>query len=399
MNQSHRALCDCRRSVLSQRGIGLQDVIRTAPAIIAWLSLTGLSFLNLFSGIALGDENLRLQDICRLKGQEENTLHGLGMVVGLRGSGDEGSKPTSRSLASTMEKMGIQVARNAQGFPDLDEIKKTGNVAMVFVNVEIPPSGAQQGDSLDCTISAINAKSLEGGTLMLTPLLGPRADQPIVYALAQGQITIPDPRTPTSAVIHRGCKMETTVKNNFINENKITLVLDQDLSSFRTAQYIEDSINEFLQNGIGGSPGNPNTSRSDNSAQAQAMDQLHVEVTIPPHFRQRPVQFVSLLMDLTVTNLQNRKRVVIDEREGVIVIGEDAIISPVAISHKNIVIEAGGPRGSFVEFDSSNPKQPPPRLKNLVDALNALAVPTEDKIAIIKALKRKGDLYAELVVQ
>ena len=90
---------------------------------------------------------------------------------------------------------------------------------------------------------------------------------------------------------------------------------------------------------------------------------------------------------------------VINEREGVIVMGEDILINPVAINHKNLSIQAGGNSGGFVGFDPDSPKTAQPMLKNLVEALNALNVPTEDVIAIIRTLKRNGDLFGEVIIQ
>ena len=368
--------------------------------------LVGLMCAGLFIGSAperaiASDDQLRLRDVCRLKGQEENTLQGLGLVVGLKGTGDDASKPTSRALARMMQLMGSQIASDVNGLPQISEIEKSGNVALVFVTVDIPPAGAQQGDQLDCTVSAVSAKSLEGGTLMLTPLLGPRADRPTVYALAQGQLTVPDTRTPTSASLYRGCKMEASVENKFVSDGKITLVLDQDIGSFNTAQYIEDIINTLNNTGLTGGENIPASEAMQNSnfqLLAKARDPVHIEVTIPLYYRERPVSFVSLLLELPLPNIQNKKRVVINEREGVIVIGEDVLIAPVAITHKNLTIEARSGQTGFVGFDPANP-QPRPKLKNLVDALNGLNVPSEDVIAIIKALKRKGDLFGEVVVQ
>ena len=259
----------------------------------------------------------------------------------------------------------------------------------------------QQGDQLDCTISAVSAKSLEGGTLILTPMLGPRADQTTIYALSQGKLTVPDPRVPTSAAIYRGCKMETTIENQFVKDDKITLVLDKDISSFNTAQYIEDIINQLNNTGLNGGSNIPQDQALANSnfqLLAKALDPVHIEVTLPKYYRDRPVAFVALLMETPLPNIQNKKRVVINEREGVIVIGEDVMIAPVAITHKNLTIEARAGQKSFVGLDPANP-QPRPKLKNLVDALNSLNVPSEDVIAIIKALKQNGDLFGEVVMQ
>ena len=350
-------------------------------------------------GEARADEQLMLRDICRLKGLEENTLQGLGLVVGLKGTGDGKMKPTARALARTMQLMGSNISTDAQGFPKLDEIADANNIALVIVTAEVPPAGAQQGDALECTISALSAKSIEGGTLMLTPLLGPRADRPTVYALAQGQITLPNPAMPTGGTVHKGCKMEATIRNDFVADNKITLIVDSDVSSFSIAQNIEDEINNLNRSGLSGMSPTDQGGSGEPLMIAQAIDPLHVEVTIPKHYRTSPVKFISLIMDVQLRYLQSTKRVVINEREGVVVIGENVLISPVAITHKNLAIEARAGQDAFVGLDTDNPNQPRTKLKNLTEALNKLDVPTDDVISIIKALKRQGVLYGELVIQ
>ena len=161
---------------------------------------------------------------------------GLGLVVGLKGTGDGEMGPTSRGLARAMQALGGQMGVDTKGLLQTKELKDAKNVATVIVTVTIPSRGAQQGDLIDCTISAIGAKSLDGGTLLLTPLLGPRVDRPTVYALAQGQIVLPDPKMPTSAKITGGCKMEATVLNDFRQGDVMTLVIEPSHSSFSTAQ-------------------------------------------------------------------------------------------------------------------------------------------------------------------
>jgi flagellar P-ring protein precursor FlgI len=257
------------------------------------------------------------------------------------------------------------------------------------VTATIPAAGAQQGDLLHCTVDAINAKSLAGGRLVLAYMLGPRADVPTIYGIASGPISLPDAQMPTGGMVFDGCKMETTITNNFVSNNKMTLILDKDLASFSTAADVQDAINSFF---VGTMAGN-------NYGLATAKDQLHIEVEIPPAYSQKPVMFAKLILDIEVNNLKKSKRVVINEREGVIVIGENVLINPVAISHKNLAIQAGGGSKPFVDFDPDSPTNPPPALKNLVDALNALKVPTDDVIAIIRTLKRNGDLFGELVIQ
>ncbi|MBX3421108.1 MAG: flagellar basal body P-ring protein FlgI [Pirellulaceae bacterium] len=334
-------------------------------------------------------KRVRLGDICRLKGQEENRLQGLGLIVGLKGTGDAKLQPTTRTLARMLQSMGGNLSANAQGIPDLRELEATGNVALVMVTTTIPPAGAQQGDQLNCTVNALNAKSLEGGRLVLAYMLGPRADVPTIYGIAEGPVSLPNKAIPTSGVVHNGCKMEATITNSFVNGDRISLILDRDLASFSTAADIQDAINSFFQ-----------PSMADGMYDiAQAIDQLHVQVTVPPAYTDKPVMFVKLILDIELPNIKKQKRVVINEREGVIVMGEDVLINPVAINHKSLSIQAGAGSGGFVGFDPASPRNPQPVLKNLVDALNALDVPTEDVIAIIRTLKRNGDLYGEVVIQ
>ncbi len=364
--------------------------LRTLPGCA--LVVSCLLLVGPFS--AKGDDQLRLRDICRLKGQEENTLQGVGLVVGLKGTGDDKVDPTTRALANLLMSLGSSIQRDGQGLPVLSDLKDMKNVAAVVVTAKIPAAGSQQGDLLNCSVSATSAKSLQGGRLISAHLYGPRSDDKRVYALAQGRISIPDLNQPTEGTIFNGCKMEATVTNGFSENGKITLVLDRDIASFSTAVEIQDSINQMNQ-GAGLTAGQ---GASDTLVIARAIDQLHIEVGIPKAYLEQPVQFVSLLMEIQLTQIKRPKRVIINEREGVIVIGEDVLMSPVAISHKNLSIDARAGQGSFVAFDPENPaKQERPKLKNLVDALKGLNVPTGDVISIIRTLDREGALYGEVI--
>lgn len=341
---------------------------------------------------------MKLGDLCRLKGQEVNTLQGLGLVVGLRGTGDGNAAPTARALARMMQLMGGQVALDAAGRLDLEDVKDAKNVALVFVTVKVPGVGAQQGDQLDVSINAINAKSLEGGYLMLTPLLGPRADNPTVYALAQGPVNVSPDGPPTNARIQAGGKMESTIQASFHVEGKITLILDQDFATFDTTQRIEDEINNLAALTFGDLNSDTATP-SQRRAQAQAIDQLHVEVMIPELYRDNPIKFISFLLNIPIQLSNHSTRVVINERDGIVVIGEDVEIAPVLVTHRNLRIEAGGPANGMMASIGEGRETENAKLKALADALNALDVPTDDLIAIIKTLKRKGDLYGEVVFE
>jgi flagellar P-ring protein precursor FlgI len=373
----------------SEQAMRPSDNFKLAANVVA--AVLALAGGNLHR--ALADDQLRLRDICRLKGQEENTLQGVGLVVGLRGTGDDGVDPTTRALASLMLNLGANIRTDGQGLPVTEELEDMRNIAAVVITATVPAAGAQQGDQLNCSVSATSAKSLEGGRLVLAHLYGPRSDDKTVYALAEGSISIPLATHPTEGVIYNGCKMETTITNGFAQNGKMTLILDRDVASFSTATEIEDAINQFNQSGLAGG----NTGNSNEYLIAKAIDQLHIEVTIPKAYANEHVKWVSLLLDTSLASVKKPKRVVINEREGVIVIGEDVLISPVAINHKNLTIDARPGQGAFVAVDTETPQLPRPKLKNLVDALNALNVPTKDVIAIIRTLDRNGDLYGQVV--
>jgi flagellar P-ring protein precursor FlgI len=345
--------------------------------------------------------DLRIGDICRYQGQEENTIHGIGLVVGLKGTGDGDFKSTSRSLGQVLLKLGGNPSIDMQGKLVEKELTNAKNVAMVLVQATIPSQGAIQGDKVDCSISALSAKSLEGGNLVQTLLLGPRGD--IVFGIANGSITLDNPKIPTTGRIANGCKMEQSVKNPFVQDNRVTLVLHPTHSSFATAQIIADRINQFDDPDEANGGGSATDYRNKRQrAIATAIDQTHIVVNIPEEYRETPVQFVSQIERIPLVNVANKKRVYINERNDVIVIGEDVTIAPVAVSYGSLTIAPqnprGGPGGSFVEV---SPKDDPtkPKLKNLVDALNVLSVPTKDIVAIVKGIHKQGNLYGELIIE
>src|SRR5262249_34509263 len=149
------------------------------------LILAILTMIAVFTMSSPAVARTRLKDICRIKGQEENTLQGLGIVMGLRGTGDGGAfLPTIRSLAMAMQLMGNPIGAGGQM-----ELKDAKNVALVMVTATIPAAGARQGDQLDCMVSSIGAaKSLQGGRLFMTALQGPQVESTRVYAFCHGAI-------------------------------------------------------------------------------------------------------------------------------------------------------------------------------------------------------------------
>jgi flagellar P-ring protein precursor FlgI len=327
----------------------------------------------------------RLKDICRVKGQEENTLQGLGIVVGLKGTGDGASfLPAIRSLAKVMTVMGEPLGKGG-----LTELKDSKNVALVTVTATVPAAGARQGDRLDCAVSSIgSAKSLAGGRLFMTALIGPDRNNPRIYAFAEGPISLDDPALPTTGRVFQGARLEEDFFHVFTKEGRITLVLDRNHADFQVAQDMADLIN------------NQFAVQTNYVSIAKALNQGNVEVLIPPQYRADPVNFLSQVLSLRIFEPRTAARVVINERAGSIVISGDVAIGAVTVTHKNIVVEAGaatGPSRQFVALDPAGTSTP--QLKNLVEALNALHVPARDIIDIIKGLDRNGKLHAQLIIE
>lgn len=328
----------------------------------------------------------RIGDICRIKGQEENGLHGIGLVVGLKGTGDGDSKATMRALAQYMGLLGHRVGNSQSGQPDIVELKNAKNVALVYVSAIIPAGGAQQGDNLECSVSAMSAKSLDGGELMLTELYGPLPGDQAIYAIARGRISIDDSAKPQVGRIPLGCQLERKIENEFVRNGKLTLVLNKDHAAFQTTHDVETAINQ----------------ESDLAKSARAIDQLQVEVTIPRIYADSPAEFASILLSKRLLPPPVDTRVIINERKQMLSIGADVEINPVAIMHKNRLIQVGETtENQAVEFNTRGDltSEAKPKLKSLVDALNALKVPAADVIDIIKMLKHKRALFGELIIE
>ncbi len=362
------------------------QLITTVAVLVAALGVSPCAYAQ-----------VRLGDICRVKGQEENTLHGFGLVVGLKGTGD-GDKPATRALSQAMQLMGTSIPRTERGDFDLSELKNAKNVALVFITATVPPTGARQGSRIPCSVSAISAKSLAGGTLLVSPLMGPRPGDRRTYAIAQGPLTIEDPSVPTVAKVHLGCQLQEEFRYEFEQNGVVTLVIEDNHASFKMAQIVQYAINDFFLK--------PNLASEYRSAGepplAKAVDARNVVVRIPEDDRDHPVEFIAQLLSLPVEIREiPGTRVVISERSQVIVVGEEVAVRPVAIAHKNLTIEAGGQRiNAFAEFNATPPTSDPSfALRSLVTALNTLKVDSGDMIEIIKALDREGALLGQLIIE
>ena len=330
----------------------------------------------------------RLKNICRIKGQEENVLRGMGLVVGLNGTGETNDPMTMRAIARAMEIMGNPLAMNGQQ-AGLDDLRKMKNAALVMVTATVPATGARRGDRLDCYVSGLNGKSLAGGRLAFAALQGPNTQDPRVYALCQGQLTIDDESQPMVGVVHGGCQMEADIFTPFVRDGMITLVLDKNHANFQTAAEITQLIYERLANYEA-------TDSRTVKDMVRAIDAANIVIRIPETFARDPVSFASDILETRIAEPEPEARVVINPRAGTIVISGDVEIGDVIVSHKNVVVEAVAPP-AFAQIDVD--KSSAPKLEQLVTQLNSLKVPTADVIDIIRGIERNGKLHGRLVIE
>lgn len=339
-----------------------------------------------------------IQDLVRIKGHERNLATGLGIVIGLDGTGDtsKDSYVAARPFAALLSSLGNHVE-------SLDELEKADSFAIVQVTLQIPATGAREGDRLDVSVGALyNAKSLAGGRLVFSPLRlpGPDSADAPVLAFAEGALVI-EADNPRSAVVRGGGQMLTDIRNlhrDLINrQGAITLVLDDQYAGYPVAAMIAQSINdEFAVDGF--------------TDLAVVEDAKNIRVIVPEPDRERPANFIALLMTIPIDAalIQTPARIVINEKEGIILVTGNVEIGPVAITHPTLTIssitpppestEPGARTTNWAGLDTTDRRsRASTRLVDLLRAFDQLNFPASDKIAIIYELKRTGQLHAEIV--
>ena len=345
---------------------------------------------------------VRIKDIVDIKGVRQNQLVGYGLVIGLEGTGDsDDSLFTIQSLASLLEKMGVTVQTD-----DIDDVE---NVAAVMVTAELPPF-ASLGSRFDVLVSSIgDAENLQGGTLLFTPLKG--ADGK-VYAIAQGPVSTGgfavsgnsgdqiQKNFPTVGRVVGGALVEKEIHSDFNQKNSLTLALHQ--PDFTTASRVAEAINRAFYSQL-----------------AQTENAGSIRVSVPENYMGNTVQFVTLIEGLGVTPDMVSK-VVVNERTGTVIMGENVRITTIAIAHGNLSIQIdesqnvsqplpfsrGGrtvvtPESELMVSEGKNPiflVESGVSIGEVVKALNALGVSPRDLIAIFQALKAAGALQAELEI-
>ncbi|MEX0887375.1 MAG: flagellar basal body P-ring protein FlgI [Phycisphaeraceae bacterium] len=365
----------------------LRRTIRVRSCSFAALALSLL--------VASGAHAVQIQDIVRLKGAEGGKLVGMGLVVGLDGSGDGGDfRPAMRSLAEIVSQlMDPNVVAS--------ELANADNVAMVSLSADVPVTGVREGDRVDVHVASFgSASSLRGGRLFLIPMIGPVPGSP-VYAFAEGPVTIEDTEIPTVGVVRNGAQLTRDVTTQYLNERgQITLVINRPNASWPVANNLASLINGLMD------PDGPGIAR--------AMDPKNVVVQVPEHERDNPASFISQILQtyIDAEQVAAEARVVINERTGTIVISGDVQVSPVIISHEGLTITTvtqpeipGLPpqmapeieEDHFLAIDPEN--RAGAELADLLDAFNSLRVDAQDRIAILKLMHESGKLHGQLVIE
>lgn len=344
----------------------------------------------------------RIKDITSIKGVRSNQLVGYGLVVGLDGSGDQTSQTpfTVQSLKSMLSQYGITLPPNVN-----PQVK---NVAAVSVHADLPPF-AKIGQTIDITVSSLgNAKSLRGGSLLMTPLKGADGN---IYAMAQGNLIVGGLgvegadgssvtiNVPSVGRIPGGASIEREIANPFAAGDKITLNLKR--ADFTTAKRLADTINQVL---------GPNNAR--------AQDSVTVSINAPRDIAQR-VGFVSFIENLEFQPGEAPARVIVNSRSGTVVIGNHVKVYSAAVSHGNLSVTitntvdveqpgpfSGGTTTENVQSDIEVTAQDSrmfrfPKgvtLSEIVRAVNQVGASPGDLVAILESLKQVGALSAELIV-
>jgi len=348
------------------------------------------------SGLAQAE---RVKDLASIAGVRSNQLIGYGLVVGLDGSGDK-TKFTGQSLRNFLVEMGINIP------PGTDP--KSKNVAAVSVHADLPPF-VKPGQTIDVTVSSLgDAKSLRGGSLLMTPLKGADGN---IYAMAQGNLVVGGfgadagdgsrvtVNIPSAGRVPNGATVERAVKNAFnVGDH---LVLNLHRPDFTTASRLTDAINHTLGKGT-----------------ANSVDASSIRVNAPRDPSQR-VPFLSLVENLELSPGEAPARVVVNSRSGTVVIGQHVRVTPAAVTHGNLSVtisanpEVSQPnplsQGQTVvtpnydiEISEEDSRMfvfdPGVSLDEIVRAVNQVGAAPGDLVAILEALKQAGALRAELVV-
>ncbi|GAA8061215.1 flagellar basal body P-ring protein FlgI [Helicobacter pylori] len=321
----------------------------------------------------------KIGDIASVVGVRDNQLIGYGLVIGLNGTGDKsGSKFTMQSISNMLESVNVKISA--------DDIKSK-NVAAVMITASLPPF-ARQGDKIDIHISSIgDAKSIQGGTLVMTPL---NAVDGNIYALAQGAIVSGNSNNLLSANIINGATIEREVSYDLFHKNAMVLSLKN--PNFKNAIQVQNTLNKVFGNKV-----------------AIALDPKTIQITRPE--RLSMVEFLALVQEIPI-NYSAKNKIIVDEKSGTIVSGVDIIVHPIVVTSQDITLKiTKEPLNDFkntqdldnnMSLDtahntlSSNGKSI--TIAGVVKALQKIGVSAKGMVSILQALKKSGAISAEMEI-
>jgi flagellar P-ring protein precursor FlgI len=373
--------------------------------VTLFLAVAASAAFAVKANVALAD---RLKDMTSIAGVRSNQLVGYGVVVGLAGTGDGSSGLTLQSLQSMVSQFGLVTeASNLTA----------KNAAAVIVTAELP-AFMKPGQRLDITVSTIGgARSLRGGTLMMTPLLGADGE---TYAIAQGNLVVGGlgvegndgssviVNVPTVGRIPRGASVERMVDTPFQSNENILLNLHQ--ADFSTAMRVADAVNDVFGPQV-----------------AVPLDASSIKVRAPSDPSQK-VSFISLLENIEVNPALPAAKVIVNSRTGTIVIGGDVRVTPSVVTHGSLTVRVNEDKDVFQANNVAQNAQgavvapgeitavddteitieeepakafvfdPGTELSDIVDAINGVGAGAADLVAILEALREAGALRAEIIV-
>lgn len=348
--------------------------------------------LGLLLALALGPaaHASTVQDLVRIKGRGESILRGLGLVVGLAGTGDSGKElVVARPLAQVLENEG-----NAVGV--LKELERGRSVALVLVTAVIPEEGRVTDDRVDVAVSVVNsAQSLRGGRLYLAPLRGPLPGSP-VFAFAEGAVELEDSSVPTSGRVRGGARLIRDVTMPEVGDT-FDLIVSPPFRGWSAVQQIATSINGDAQ--AFGPP------------VARPVNEFTVRVTIPEAERAERAAFIADVLSAPVNTMlmDLPAQVVVNARSGAIVVTGDVTISPGVITHKDLTITTVTPpplptpadpvveRSRWAEVSAGLREDGRAPLGDLLRAFKQLDVDTAEQINILQMLSKAGRLNARVI--
>ncbi|HEX7789951.1 MAG TPA: flagellar basal body P-ring protein FlgI [Afipia sp.] len=379
----------CQR-LSAGKGLYQLRILGVACAALAALAVSVVS----------AEATSRIKDLANIEGVRQNQLIGYGLVVGLNGTGDTlNNIPfTKQSLQAMLERMGVNIRGSTI---------RTGNVAAVMVTGNLP-AFATQGTRMDITVSALgDSKSLQGGTLLVTPLLGADGN---VYAVGQGSLTIGGfSAEGAAASVTKGVPTNGRIANGALVEREIEFALNRlpnvrlalRNGDFTTAKRIAAAVNDYL-----------------GAKTAEPVDPSTVQLSIPAEFKGNVVALLTEIEQLQVEP-DLAAKIIIDERSGIIVMGRDVRVATVAVAQGNLTVTIS---------ESPQVSQPAPfsrgrtavtpntrvgvqedgkklavvkdgvSLQQLVDGLNGLGIGPRDLISILQAIKASGAIQADIEV-